>query len=37
MVADRVAADSHRFEVVEMDGRRVHRVLVTPIKAKGRR
>ena len=37
MVADRVPADSHRFEVVEMDGRRVHRVLVTPIKAKGRR
>ena len=37
MVADRVAADAHRFEVVEMDGRRVHRVLVTPVKAKGRR
>jgi magnesium and cobalt exporter, CNNM family len=37
MVADRVAGDTHRFEVVEMDGRRVHRVLVTPIKAKGRR
>jgi magnesium and cobalt exporter, CNNM family len=37
MVADRVTADTHRFEVVEMDGRRVHRVLVTPNKAKGRR
>ena len=37
MVADRVAADNYRFEVVEMDGRRVHRVLVTPIRAKGRR
>jgi putative hemolysin len=37
MVADLVAADTHRFEVVEMDGRRVHRVLVTPVKAKGRR
>ncbi len=34
---DRVTADTHRFEVVEMDGRRVHRVLVTPNKAKGRR
>ena len=37
MLADRVTADTHRFEVVEMDGRRVHRVLVTPNKAKGRR
>ena len=37
MIADRVTADTHRFEVVEMDGRRVHRVLVTPNKAKGRR
>jgi putative hemolysin len=37
MVADRIAADDYRFEVVEMDGRRVHRVLVAPIKAKGRR
>ncbi|HEV2098381.1 MAG TPA: hemolysin family protein [Stellaceae bacterium] len=37
MVADRIAADGYRFEVVEMDGRRVHRVLVTPVRAKGRR
>jgi CBS domain containing-hemolysin-like protein len=33
MVADRVLADDFRFEVVEMDGRRVDRVLVTPIAA----
>jgi putative hemolysin len=33
MVADRVAANGFRFEVVEMDGRRVDRVLVTPIEA----
>src|SRR5579863_6585215 len=37
MVADRVAADGWRFEVVEMDGRRVDRVLVVPVTAKGRR
>ncbi|MGH7029949.1 MAG: hemolysin family protein [Stellaceae bacterium] len=36
MVADRVTADGHQFEVVEMDGRRVHRVLVSPVAAKGR-
>ena len=30
MVADRVIAGSFRFEVVEMDGRRVDRVLVAP-------
>src|SRR5579863_2180963 len=35
MVADRVAADGYRFEIVEMDGRRVDRVLVTPVAAKG--
>ena len=28
MVADRITADSWRFEIVEMDGRRVDRVLV---------
>ncbi|HEX3864463.1 MAG TPA: hemolysin family protein [Stellaceae bacterium] len=32
MVADRIMAESHSFEVVEMDGRRVDRVLVAPIK-----
>jgi putative hemolysin len=37
MVADRITADSHRFEIVEMDGRRVDRVLVVPVRAKGRR
>jgi magnesium and cobalt exporter, CNNM family len=37
MVADRVAADSWRFEIVEMDGRRVDRVLIAPLRAKGRR
>jgi putative hemolysin len=30
MVADRVLAGGYRFEVVEMDGRRVDRVLVAP-------
>jgi putative hemolysin len=30
MVADRVLAGGFRFEVVEMDGRRVDRVLVVP-------
>jgi putative hemolysin len=35
MVADRIAVGPYHFEVVEMDGRRVDRVLVTP--AKGRR
>jgi putative hemolysin len=33
MVADRVIAGGFRFEVVEMDGRRVDRVLVTPATA----
>jgi putative hemolysin len=37
MVADRISAADYRFEVVKMDGRRVERVLVSPVKAKGRR
>lgn len=37
MVADRVTADDFRFEVVEMDGRRVDRVLVVPLGVRGRR
>ena len=37
MVADRITADGWRFEIVEMDGRRVDRVLIVPVKAKGRR
>jgi putative hemolysin len=32
MVADRVLAGGFRFEVVEMDGRRVDRVMVTPVE-----
>ena len=36
MVADRVTAGDYRFEIVEMDGRRVDRVLVAPVKTKGR-
>ena len=36
MVADRITAGDWRFEVVEMDGRRVDRVLVVPVEAKGR-
>src|SRR5437763_3652273 len=32
MVADRVTAGDWRFEIVEMDGRRVDRVLVAPVK-----
>ena len=35
VVADRVAAAGFRFEVVEMDGRRVDRVLVAPMKGEG--
>jgi len=35
MVADRLTAAGYRFEVVKMDGRRVDRVLVSPVKAKG--
>jgi putative hemolysin len=37
MVADRVTADDFRFEVVEMDGRRVDRVLVVPLGGSARR
>ena len=37
MVADRVTAGGWRFEVVEMDGRRVDRVLAVPVTAKVRR
>lgn len=36
MVADRVTADDWRFEIVEMDGRRVDRVLIAPVAARGR-
>jgi putative hemolysin len=34
MVADRVTAAGYRFEIVDMDGRRVDRVLVSPAKAR---
>jgi putative hemolysin len=37
MVADRITAGDYRFEVVRMDGRRVDRVLVSPVRGKGRR
>ncbi len=37
MVADRISADGWRFEIVEMDGRRVDRVLIVPVRGKGRR
>jgi putative hemolysin len=33
MVADRVTAGGYRFEIVEMDGRRVDRVIVVPVEA----
>ena len=36
MVADQVTADGWQLEVIEMDGRRVDRVLVAPAKAKTR-
>jgi putative hemolysin len=36
MEADRITAGDYRFEVVRMDGRRVDRVLVSPIKARSR-
>jgi putative hemolysin len=36
MVADRITAAGYRFEVVKMDGRRVDRVLVSPVRAKSR-
>ena len=35
VVADRVVAGGFRFEIVEMDGRRVDRVLVAPAKGDG--
>ncbi len=34
MVADRISADGHRFEIVEMDGRRVDRVLIVPVRGR---
>jgi len=37
MEADRISAGDWRFEVVKMDGRRVDRVLVTPVKGRSRR
>jgi putative hemolysin len=37
MVADRVMADRWGFEIVEMDGRRVDRVMIAPLRAKSRR
>ncbi|HMD63669.1 MAG TPA: hemolysin family protein [Stellaceae bacterium] len=37
MEADRITAGDWRFEVVKMDGRRVDRVLVTPVKGRSRR
>jgi putative hemolysin len=37
MIADRVTTDGFQFEIVDMDGRRVDRVLVSPVGGKGRR
>lgn len=37
MVADRVTAGDYLFEIVDMDGRRVDRVLIMPVERKGRR
>jgi putative hemolysin len=37
MIADRITADGWQFEIVDMDGRRVDRVLVSPVAAKARR
>ncbi len=37
MIADRVTADGYQFEIVDMDGRRVDRVLISPVAAKARR
>jgi len=34
MVADRITAASYTFEVVDMDGRRVDRVLISPVKGR---
>ncbi|HUC11130.1 MAG TPA: hemolysin family protein [Stellaceae bacterium] len=37
MIADRVTTNGYQFEIVEMDGRRVDRVLVAPVTVKTRR
>ncbi len=37
MVADHITADAYSFEIVEMDGRRVDRVLIAPVSGEGRR
>jgi putative hemolysin len=37
MIADRVTTDGYQFEVVDMDGRRVDRVLISPVPPKARR
>jgi putative hemolysin len=37
MIADRFTADGYEFEVVDMDGRRVDRVLVSPVADAARR
>jgi putative hemolysin len=37
MEADRITAGDYRFEVVKMEGRRVDRVLVSPVKGRSRR
>ena len=37
MIADRVTTDGYQFEIVDMDGRRVDRVLISPVVGKGRR
>ncbi len=37
MIADRITTDGYQFEIVDMDGRRVDRVLITPVAGKIRR
>ncbi len=37
MIADRVTTDGYQFEIVDMDGRRVDRVLISPVVGKARR
>jgi CBS domain containing-hemolysin-like protein len=37
MEADRITTGDYWFEVVKMDGRRVDRVLVSPVRGRGRR
>jgi putative hemolysin len=37
MIADRVTTDGYQFEIVDMDGRRVDRVLISPVIGKARR